>query len=98
MANHASAEKRNRQRVKREVRNQSVRSEFRNLVKNVRALIAKGDVAGAKAALTPAVSALDSAVTKGVLVRGTASRRVSRLAAAVHKLSVAPAAAAPAAK
>ena len=93
MANHASAEKRNRQRVKRTDRNRSVRSEFRTLVKNVRELIAKGDAAGAKAALTPAISALDSAVTKGVLVRGTASRRVSRLAAAVHKLSVAPAAA-----
>ena len=90
MANHASAEKRNRQRVKREARNHSVKSEFRNLVKHVRELIAKGDVAGAKAALTPAISALDSAVTKGVLVRGTASRRVSRLAAAVHKLSITP--------
>jgi small subunit ribosomal protein S20 len=94
VANHASAEKRNRQRVKRTDRNRSVRSEFRTLVKNVRELIAKGDAAGAKAALTPAISALDSAVTKGVLVRGTASRRVSRLAAAVHKLNVA----APAAK
>jgi small subunit ribosomal protein S20 len=93
VANHASAEKRNRQRVKRTDRNRSVRSEFRTLVKNVRELIAKGDSAGAKAALTPAISALDSAVTKGVLVRGTASRRVSRLAAAVHKLT-APAAAA----
>ncbi len=92
MANHASAEKRNRQTIKRTARNKSVRSEFRSLVKNVRELIAKGDAAGAKAALIPAISALDSAVTKGVLVRGTASRRVSRLAAAVHKLS-APAAA-----
>ncbi len=92
MANHASAEKRNRQTIKRTARNKSVRSEFRSLVKNVRELIAKGDAAGAKAALIPAISALDSAVTKGVLVRGTASRRVSRLAAAVHKLN-APAAA-----
>ena len=98
MANHASAEKRNRQRVKRTDRNRGVRSEFRTLVKNVRELIAKGDATGAKAALTPAISALDSAVSKGVLVRGTASRRVSRLAAAVHKLSVAPAPAAPASK
>ena len=92
MANHASAEKRNRQTIKRTARNKSVRTEFRSLVKTVRELIAKGDAAGAKAALTPAISALDSAVSKGVLVRGAASRRVSRLAAAVHKLS-APAAA-----
>ena len=92
MANHPSAEKRYRQRVKRTDRNRSIRSEFRSLVKNVRELIAKGDVAAAKAALTPAISALDSAVTKGVLVRGTASRRVSRLATAVSKLAAAPAA------
>ena len=91
MANHASAEKRNRQRVKRTDRNRGVRSEFRTLVKNVRELIAKGDATAAKAALIPAISALDSAVSKGVLVRGTASRRVSRLAAAVHKLTTAPA-------
>ncbi len=84
MANHASAEKRNRQRITRTERNRGIRSEFRTLVKNVRELLEKGDSAGAKAALTPAISALDAAVTKGVLVRATASRRVSRLAAAVH--------------
>lgn len=87
MANHASAEKRNRQRIKRTDRNRAVKSEFRTLVKNVREAIKSGDLAAAQAALKPAVSALDGAVTAGVLHRTTASRRVSRLAAAVNKVA-----------
>ncbi len=86
MANHASAEKRNRQRVKRTARNRTVKSEFRSLIKTVREAITKGDAAVAAKALTPALSALDGAVSKGVLHRGTASRRASRLASAVHRL------------
>ena len=87
MANHASAEKRNRQRIKRTTRNRAIKSEFRSLVKAVREALESGDAAAAQKALTPAISALDSAVTKGVLHRATASRRVSRLAAAVHKVA-----------
>ena len=87
MANHPSADKRNRQRIKRTTRNRSIKSEFRSLVKAVREALESGDAAAAQKALTPAISALDSAVTKGVLHRATASRRVSRLAAAVHKVA-----------
>jgi len=90
VANHASAEKRNRQRIKRTIRNRAVKSEFRTLVKTVREALNSGDAAAAAKALTPAISALDSAVTKGVMHRSTASRRVSRLAAAVHALNNAP--------
>lgn len=87
MANHASAEKRNRQRIKRTIRNRAVKSEFRTLIKTVREAIASGDANAARAALAPAVSSLDSAVTGGVLHRTTASRKVSRLTTAVHKLT-----------
>lgn len=90
MANHPSAEKRNRQRIKRTLRNRAVRSEYRTLVKTVREALGRHDAEAAAKALTPAISALDSAVTKGVMHRGTASRRVSRLAAAVHALVNAP--------
>jgi small subunit ribosomal protein S20 len=82
VANHASAEKRNRQRITRTARNKSIKSEVRTLVKSVREAIAKGDNAGAEKALKAATSALDSAVTKGVLHRRTASRSVSRLTVA----------------
>ncbi len=87
MANHASAEKRNRQRIKRTARNRSIKSEFRTLVKQVREALSAGNTTAAKAALSPALAAIDGAVAKGVLHRTTASRKVSRLAAAVHKLT-----------
>lgn len=89
MANHASAEKRNRQRIQRTLRNRGLKSEFRTLVKRVRAAVQQGDLTAATTALTPAITALDTAVSKGVLHRNTASRKVSRLASAVHKLQAA---------
>lgn len=92
MANHPSAEKRNRQRIKRTARNRSIKSSFRTLVKRVREAVAKGDREGAVAALKKATVALDSAVTKGVLHRATASRSISRLSRAVHKIVAQPSA------
>ncbi len=85
MANHSSAEKRNRQRIKRTARNRAVKSSVRTLTKKVRTAVAGKDVATAETALTSAVVALAKARTKGVLHKKTASRRIARLAAAVHK-------------
>jgi small subunit ribosomal protein S20 len=93
VANHASAEKRNRQRVKRTTRNRGIKSEFRTLVKAVREAITAGDQTKARAALKPAVSAIDGAVTGGVLHRTTASRKVSRLTKAVEHMNARAAAA-----
>lgn len=89
MANHASAEKRNRQRIKRTLRNRGIKTEFRSLVKSVREAVKSGDKTVAQTALLTATSALDAAVTKGVLHRTTASRKISRLASAVHKIATA---------
>lgn len=86
MANHASSEKRNRQTITRTLRNRSVKTRVRNLVKKVREAVGKGDKTAAQAALAAAVSALDGAVTKGVMHRTTASRSVSRLTVAVQKV------------
>ncbi len=88
MANHASAEKRNRQRIVRTARNRAVTSAVRTLVKRVRAAITAKDGAAAKKALLDATVALDSATSKGVLHPKAASRTVSRLSAAVHQLGV----------
>jgi small subunit ribosomal protein S20 len=87
VANHPSAEKRNRQRVKRTLRNRSVASSVRTLVKRVRTAIAAKDKSAAKTALSVAVSALDSAAGKGVVHPKAVSRTVSRLSAQVHKLA-----------
>ncbi|MBL8681040.1 MAG: 30S ribosomal protein S20 [Myxococcales bacterium] len=84
MANHSSADKRNRQRIKRTLRNRSAKTAVRGVVKQVRAALANGDKNAASTALATATSALDSAVTKGVMHRKTASRSISRLTKAVE--------------
>ena len=87
MANHPQAKKRNRQRIKRTLRNRHIRTTLRTSVKRVRALIADGDKAGASEALGRAIKNLDQAVTKGVMHKRTSSRTISRLTLAVNKLS-----------
>jgi len=81
-----SAEKRNRQRVKREGRNRAVSSTVRTLVKRVRTALHAKDKAAASTALHAATVALDKAATKGVVHAKTASRTISRLAAQVNRL------------
>jgi small subunit ribosomal protein S20 len=89
VANHPSAEKRNRQRIKRTARNRAITSSVRTVVKRVRTALGAKDKAQAVTALKDAVSALDRASLKGAIHRKAASRTVARLAAQVHKLSVA---------
>ncbi|MFO0673510.1 MAG: 30S ribosomal protein S20 [Polyangiaceae bacterium] len=87
MANHPSAEKRNRQRIKRTAQNRAVKSAVRTLVKNVRTEVAGKNKEGATKALKLAISALDKAGTKGAYHRSTVSRTIARLSAAVAKLA-----------
>ena len=88
MANHASAEKRNRQRIKRTARNRAVKSAVRTEVKKARAIIVAKPGDAAQAILT-AVSAVDRAASKGVVHRKAASRTKARLARALHKANTA---------
>ncbi|HEY1959429.1 MAG TPA: 30S ribosomal protein S20 [Polyangiaceae bacterium] len=87
MANHPSAEKRNRQRVTRTARNRAVSSTVRTHVKRVRTAIAGKDKAGATKALQAAISEIDKATSKGTVHRKAASRTIARLSAQVHKLA-----------
>jgi small subunit ribosomal protein S20 len=86
VANIKSAEKQNRQRVKRTAHNAAQKTTMRTAVKRVRAAIGKKDAKAAQAALGPAIKAIDRAASKGVIKRGTASRSVSRLTIAVALL------------
>ena len=86
MANHPSALKRHRQSEKRRLRNRAVKTRLRHLVREVRAAVSSGDGAVATQRLATAVRALDKAVTKGVLHRNNAARRIARLARAVSAL------------
>jgi small subunit ribosomal protein S20 len=86
MANHASAVKRNRQRLRRAERNRSARSALRTTVKAARTAISAGDKAAAAQQTLAAEVALATAAGKGVIKPNTASRTTSRLAKAVAKL------------
>ena len=78
MANIKSAEKQNRKMIKHRTRNRAAMASLRTAVKTARTAV---DAKAADAAnlVKEAVSIIDSAVTKGILKRQTASRYVSRL-------------------
>ena len=78
MANIKSAEKQNRKMIKHRARNRAAMAAIRTAVKKARTAV-DSKTADAKDALKAAVSIVDSAVTKGILKRRTASRYVSRL-------------------
>ena len=78
MANTKSAEKRNRQSIKREAANRVVRGSTRTALKKARIAIEQGD-ANAPELVRVAERALDKAATKGVLHANNASRTKSRL-------------------
>lgn len=80
MANHKSAEKRNRQNKLRNARNTHIRSTMRSFVKKLRIAIAEGDVETANAVLEKAIPYIDKAASKGVIHKATASRKIGRLA------------------
>ena len=79
MANIASAEKQNRKMIKHRARNRAAMARLRTAVKKARAAV-DDKSSDATALVREAVSVIDSAVTKGILKRRTASRYVSRLA------------------
>jgi small subunit ribosomal protein S20 len=89
MANHPSAEKRNRERIQRTLRNRSVKGAVRTMLKKARALVAAPATkpADTAAAIVAAVRSVDRAASKGVIHHKTAARAKSRLAKAAHKAS-----------
>lgn len=80
MPNTKSAERRARVSVRRQARNKSVKSNLRTQEKNYRALVATDKKDDAAKALRTAVSAIDKAAKRGVIPKGRADRKKSRLA------------------
>ena len=78
MANSKQAEKRNRQRETRRLRNRLIVGRMRTALKNARAAVDSGE-GNASELVKGAVAMVDRAVTKGALKRKTASRLISRL-------------------
>tara|TARA_A100001015_G_scaffold151073_1_gene167539 strand:+ start:1713 stop:1988 length:276 start_codon:yes stop_codon:yes gene_type:complete len=88
MANHKSAKKRIRRNQARAEINKSRISRIRTFIKKVESAIGTGDAPAAKLALKEAQPEIMRGVSKGVLHKNTASRKMSRLAAGVKKISV----------
>jgi len=86
MANSPQAKKRARQNERSHSVNKARRSRIRTYLRKVEEAIASGDKDVAGAALKAAQPELMRGVTKGVVHKNTAARKMSRLASRVKAL------------
>ncbi len=86
MANSPQARKRARQNARRFAVNKARRSRIRTFLRKVEEAVAAGDEKSALVALRAAQAELQRGVTKGVLHKNTAARKMSRLAARVKAI------------
>lgn len=87
MANHKSSVKRIRQTIKKTERNRFFRTRLKNIVKDVRSAIEAGNKEDAVAAFKVANQQIHKFVSKGILKKETAARKVSRLHSAVNAIA-----------
>jgi small subunit ribosomal protein S20 len=86
MANSPSSKKRALQAERRADMNKARRSRMRTFIRKVEEALASGDATAAQAALREAQPEIMRGVSKGVVHKNTASRKVSRLAGRVNAL------------
>ncbi|MEM9330904.1 MAG: 30S ribosomal protein S20 [Pseudomonadota bacterium] len=86
MANTPSAKKAVRKIAARTEVNKARRSRVRTYIRKVEAAIAGGNKDEANAALKAAQPEIMRSVTKGVMKKNTAARKVSRLSAGIKKI------------
>ncbi len=79
MPNKASAKKRLRQTIKKTTENKNRKTRIRTFVKKVEQAIVQGDQVVANQVLSAAQSEIMRGVTKGVIHKNSASRKISRL-------------------
>ena len=89
MANNPGAKKAIRKIARRTEVNTARRSRVRTFLRKFEEALATGDAKVARDTFVQAESELMRAVSKGVVHKNTASRKVSRLAARLKKLAVA---------
>ena len=87
MATHRSAIKRHRQSLIRRERNNAVESTIKTATKKVQAAIESGNGESAKISLSAVTTLLDRAVSKNVLHRNNAARKISRLTRTVNSIA-----------
>ena len=86
MANTPQSKKRARQSERRYAVNKARRSRIRTFLRKVEEAIVSGDKDAAAAALKAAQPELMRGVTKGVVHKNTAARKMSRLSARVKAI------------
>lgn len=87
MANTPQSKKRARQNERRQAVNKARRSRIRTFLRKVEEAIASGDKKAASEALRAAQPELMRGVTKGVMHKNTAARKMSRLSARVKAIA-----------
>ena len=87
MANTPSSKKRVRQIARRTEVNKARRTRMRSFIRKVEEAILGGDQSKAQEALRAAQPQIMRSVSKGIVHKNTASRKISRLAARVKAMN-----------
>jgi len=88
LATHRSAIKRARQNIKRRMRNRGYKTRVKNVIKEVKRSVQKGDRKEAEERLRNAVSIIQKTASKGVIHWRNAARKVSKLTRMVNAMAV----------
>ncbi len=86
MANTPQSKKRARQNEKRQAINKARRTRIRTHLRKVEEAIASGDKESAASALKTAQPEIMRGVTKGILHKNTAARKMSRMSARIKAI------------
>jgi small subunit ribosomal protein S20 len=88
VANHKSAFKRARQSEVKRLRNKTVKTRIKSVIKEVRQTAGNASSEQSLSTLNMAKSAIGKAVKKGVVHKRTAARKISRLSKLENKASL----------
>ncbi|PHR23939.1 MAG: 30S ribosomal protein S20 [Desulfotalea sp.] len=86
MANHKSAEKRNRQAQAARLRNKMNRTKMKTAIRKLDEAVVAGAADEAKTALHEATIVIAKTASKGTIHKKNASRKISRLAKRVNNM------------
>jgi small subunit ribosomal protein S20 len=87
LATHKSALKRARQSKTKRLTNLGYKTKAKRAVKEVRSAVSNNSADEARESLVRAVSIIQKTASKGVIHKNKASRKISRLARQVNKLT-----------
>ena len=89
MANHKSAEKRNRQAQARRLRNKMNKSRMKTALRKLDQALAAGTKDEAETILKETISVVAKTASKGTIHKKNASRKISRLTKRVNSMTAA---------